>query len=344
MRSPSMKLAKSFKNLGSHITVNNIPILTTILIFIIMYGTASTIFPGFLSVYNFVNIFKAIAYIGIIAVGMTFVILSGGIDLSVGSMVAFVSIFIAKLTNVYMMPSWISILICLAIGILMGFLFGSLITLFELPPFLVTLVGMFLLRGLAYMIHQGTLSIQNDPFISFMKKTGIKMGPANLSLYVMIFFIVLIAGILVGRYTRFGRTVYAIGGNEKSAVMMGLPVTKSKIAIYTINGFLSALGGVVFTIHMASGKPHNALGLELDVIASVVIGGTLLSGGSGYVVGSFFGVLIYGLVFKLPSYISSFREWWAQILVGLLVMVFILIQNYLSRNSTKIAKKRAMQS
>lgn len=339
-----MKNPKFFKTLSSHVTVNNIPILTTILIFLIMYGTASAVFPGFLSAYNVVNIFKAIAYIGIIAVGMTFVILSGGIDLSVGSMVAFVSIFIAKLTNVYMLPSWISILICLGIGILMGFIFGSLITHFELPPFLVTLVGMFLLRGLAYMVHQGTLSIQNDPFISFMKKTGIRMGPANLSLYVMIFFIVLIAGILVGRYTKFGRTVYAIGGNEKSAVMMGLPVTKSKVAIYTINGFLSALGGVVFTIHMASGKPHNALGLELDVIASVVIGGTLLSGGSGYVVGSFFGVLIYGLVFKLPSYISSFREWWAQILVGLLVMLFILIQNYISRNSTKIAKKRALQS
>jgi len=344
IRRLSMKLSKFFRAAGSRITVNNIPILTTILIFLLMYGTASIIFPGFFSVYNFVNIFKAIAYIGIIAVGMTFVILSGGIDLSVGSMVAFVSIFIAKWTNVYGMPSWIAILICLCIGIFMGFLFGSLITHFELPPFLVTLVGMFLLRGLAYMIHQGTLSIQDDPFISFMKRTGIKIGPANLSLYVMAFFVVLILGIAVGRYTKFGRTVYAIGGNEKSAIMMGLPVTKSKVAIYTLNGFLSALGGVVFTIHMASGKPHNALGLELDVIASVVIGGTLLTGGSGYVIGSFFGVLIYGLVFKLPSYISSFREWWAQILVGLLVMGFILIQNYISRNSAKIARKRALQS
>lgn len=324
------------------ISVNNIPILTTVLIFIIMYTTASLMFPGFLSVYNFVNIFKAIAYIGIIAVGMTFVILSGGIDLSVGSMVALVSIFIAKMTNEYMVPSWISIIICLLFGIFMGTIFGSLITHFELPPFLVTLVGMFLLRGLAYVTHQGTLSIQDDPFISFMKKTGIKMGPANLSLYVMVFFMVLIAGIILSRYTKFGRTVYAIGGNEKSAIMMGLPVKKSKVAIYAISGFLSALGGVVFTIHMASGKPHNALGLELDVIASVVIGGTLLSGGSGYVIGSFFGVLIYGLVFKLPSYISAFREWWAQILVGLLVMGFILIQTYISRNSAKLARKRAM--
>ena len=330
---------KNFK-----VTVNNIPILTTILIFLVMYTAASIIFPGFFSLYNFVNIFKATAYIGIIAVGMTFVIISGGIDLSVGSVVAFTSIFIAKMTSVYMMPSWISMLICLAIGLIMGFVVGCLITYFELPPFLVTLVMMFLMRGLAYMVHSGTLSIQQDPFIGFMKKTGIKIGAGNLSLYVLIFFIVLLIGVVLSKYTKFGRTVYAIGGNEKSAIMMGLPVKSSKVLINTMSGFLSALGGIVFTIHLASGKPHNALGLELDVIASVVIGGTLLTGGSGYVIGSFFGVLIYGLVFKLPSYISSFREWWAQILVGLLVLGFILIQTYITSNSAKLMRKQKTKS
>ena len=332
-----MNRKRSLKNLRP--TVNNIPILTTVFIFLLMYTAASLLFDGFFSLYNFVNIIKAVAYIGIIAVGMTFVIISGGIDLSVGSVVAFTSIFIAKMTNIWSYPSWLSMLICLGIGILMGYTVGVLIAHFELPPFLVTLVMMFLMRGLAYMVHQGTLSIQSDPFINFMKRTGLKFGPARLSLYVMIFFLVLLMGIIISRYTKFGRTVYAIGGNEKSAVMMGLPVLRSKVLIYTISGFLSALGGIVFTIHVASGKPHNALGLELDVIASVVIGGTLLSGGSGYVIGSFFGVLIYGLVFKLPSYISSFREWWAQILVGLLVLGFILIQTYITRNSSKLAKR-----
>jgi ribose/xylose/arabinose/galactoside ABC-type transport system permease subunit len=333
-----MSIIKKIKNY--RVNVNSIPILTTIFIFFIMYMAASLMFTGFFSLYNFVNIFKAIAYIGIIAVGMTFVIISGGIDLSVGSVVAFTSIFIAKMTSVYMVPSWISILICLAIGILLGFTVGCLISFFELPPFLVTLVMMFLMRGLAYMVHQGTISIQEDPFINFMKKTGIKVGAGNFSLYVLVFFVVLLAGIIVSRYTKFGRTVYAIGGNEKSAILMGLPVKSSKVLIYTINGFLSALGGVVFTIHLASGKPHNALGLELDVIASVVIGGTLLTGGSGYVIGSFFGVLIYGLVFKLPSYIPAFREWWAQILVGVLVLGFILIQTYISQNSARFTRKK----
>ncbi len=321
-----MKRSKLTESNLFSININNIPILATVGIFLLMYSAASIAFPGFFSLYNFVNIFKANAFLGIIAVGMTFVIISGGIDLSVGSVVAFTSIFIAKMYEAYQVPTWASMLICLAIGTLMGLVAGCLITLFDLPAFLVTLVNMFLMRGLAYVVHQGTISINKDPFLTFMKRTGIKVGAGNFSLYVLIFFLILIAGILLARYTRFGRNVYAIGGNEDSAVLMGLPVKRTKILIYTMNGFLAALGGIVFTIHLASGKPHNTVGLELTVIASVVIGGTLLTGGSGRVIGTFFGVLIYGLVFKLPAYISSFREWWAQIMVGVLVLVFILIQ------------------
>lgn len=317
------------------ISANNIPIITTISIFVLMYAVASILFPGFFSAYNFVNIFKATAYFGIIAVGMTFVIISGGIDLSVGSVVAFVTIFIAKMYEAYAVPTWASMLICLAIGVILGFMVGCLITFFELPPFLVTLVTMFLMRGLAYMVHQGTISINDDPFITFMKRTGIRVATGTLSLYVLVFAVILVAGILLSRYSRFGRTVYAIGGSENSAVLMGLPVNRTKILIYTLSGFLAALGGVVFTIHLASGKPHSSVGLELNVISAVVIGGTLLTGGSGRVIGTFFGVLIYGLVFKLPAYIPSFREWWAQILVGVLVLTFILIQTAVTMKTAK---------
>jgi ribose/xylose/arabinose/galactoside ABC-type transport system permease subunit len=176
-----------------NLSVNNIPIITTISIFLLMYTIASAVFPGFLSLYNFVNIFKANAYVGIIAVGMTFVILSGGIDLSVGSVVAFTSIFIAKMYEVNGTPTWVSMLICLVIGLVLGLTMGCLITFFKLPEFLVTLVAMFLMRGLAYVVHQGTISINEDPFIGFMKKTGIKVGAGNLSLYVWIFLAVLIS-------------------------------------------------------------------------------------------------------------------------------------------------------
>ena len=151
----------------------------------------------------------------------------------------------------------------------------------------------------------------------------------------------LIIGIYVSAKTKFGRTLYAIGGNVNSSILMGLPVKRTKMTVYTINGFLAALGGVMFTIHLASGKPHAALGLELDVIATVVIGGTLLTGGAGYMIGTFLGVLMYALVFKLPSYISAFREWYAQILVGVLVLIFILIQTYVTSNSSKLIKKNA---
>ncbi len=318
-------------------SINNAPIITTMALFVVMYAIASIAFPGFFSVYNLINIFKANAYVGIIAVGMTFVIISGGIDLSVGSVVAFTSIFIAKMYEAYHMPTWISMLICLPIGAALGFLVGCLIAVFKLPEFLVTLVAMFLMRGIAYMVHQGTISINDDPFISFMKRTGIEAGAGNLSLYVFIFFLILLGGILVSRYTKFGRNVYAVGGDESSAVLMGLPVMRTKIAVYTLSGFLAVVGGIVFTIHMASGKPHNTIGLELNVISAVVIGGTLLSGGSGRVIGTLFGVLIYDLVFKLPAYISAFREWWAQILVGALVLVFILIQTFVTGRMAKLS-------
>ncbi len=329
-------MSESRKNGRNPFSINNAPIITTMALFVFMYAIASISFPGFFSAYNLINIFKANAYIGIIAVGMTFVILTGGIDLSVGSVVAFTSIFIAKMYEAYQMPTWISMLICLPIGIVLGFTVGCLIAVFKLPEFLVTLVAMFLMRGIAYMVHQGTISINDDPFITFMKRTGIEVGAGNLSLYVLVFILVLVAGILVSKYTKFGRNVYALGGDESSAILMGLPVMRTKIAVYTLSGFLAVLGGIVFTIHMASGKPHNAIGLELNVISAVVIGGTLLSGGSGRVIGTLFGVLIYDLVFKLPAYISAFREWWAQILVGILVLVFILIQTFVTRRMAKL--------
>ena len=322
-----------------HFTVQNVPILTTLFVFLLTYSLASFIFPGFFNLYNFVNIFKANAYIGVIAVGMTMVIISGGIDLSVGSTVAFTTILIAKMNSAYMVPCWITSLISLVIGTILGLIIGYLISTYELPPFLVTLVAMFLMRGLAYMVHEGTISIKEDPFIDFMKSVGIRVGAGNMSLYVFIFFIVLIIGIYITTRTQFGRSIYAIGGNENSAILMGLPVKRVKITIYMINGFLAALGGVIFTIHLASGKPHAGLGLELDVIATVVIGGTLLTGGAGYVIGTFFGLLMYALVFKLPSYISDFREWYAQILVGVLVLAFILIQTYITTHSSKLTNK-----
>ena len=187
MRSDRVTRHRTFR-----FTVQNIPILTTLFVFVLSYSTASFVFPGFFNLYNFVNTFKADAYIGVIAVGMTLVIISGGIDLSVGSTVAFTSIFIAKMNSAYMLPCWVSSLICLVIGTVLGWVIGYLISTYKLPPFLVTLVAMFLMRGLAYMVHEGTISIKQDSFINFMKSTGIQVGASNMSLYVFIYFIVLI--------------------------------------------------------------------------------------------------------------------------------------------------------
>jgi ribose/xylose/arabinose/galactoside ABC-type transport system permease subunit len=194
--------------------------------------------------------------------------------------------------------------ICLGLGAMFGMIMGSLIHFFELPPFLVTLVGMFLARGLAFLVSLNAIPIKH-PTVDAIIDFGIPLGfRAWLPATAMIFIAVTLVGIYLQHYTRFGRNTYAIGSSEQSAVLMGLPVGRTKILVYTFNGLLSALAGVVYSLYTSSGYPLACVGLELDVIAAVVIGGTLLSGGSGYVAGTLIGVLILGLIRPL----LRFRE------------------------------------
>jgi simple sugar transport system permease protein len=151
-------------------------------------------------------------------------------------------------------------------------------------------------------------------------------GGSFVSLNGVIFIVVVLAGIVLAHYTRFGRTVYAIGGNEQSAVLMGLPVGRTKVLVYTLNGFCSALAGVVFTFYMLSGYGLHALGMEMDAIAAVVIGGTLLSGGVGYVLGTLFGVLILGTIQTLIIFQGTLSSWWTKIVIGVLLLLFCLLQ------------------
>jgi simple sugar transport system permease protein len=148
-----------------------------------------------------------------------------------------------------------------------------------------------------------------------------------------VFVVVLLAGLWIAHLTRFGRNVYAIGGSESSAVLMGLPVARTKVLIYALSGFCAALGGVVFTVQAQSGNPLNGFGMELDAIAAVVIGGTLLSGGVGQVAGTLLGVLIYGTILTAPDYLSGFDSSWQRIAIGGLLLVFIILQRFLSRAS-----------
>jgi ribose/xylose/arabinose/galactoside ABC-type transport system permease subunit len=304
-------------------TRQHIPLLATAAVWILLYVAAGLYFERFFTPRVFINFFKNNAVLGVAAVGLTFVILSGGIDLSVGAMVAFTSVVIAVLVErrgVHPLPA---MAIALGAGAALGALMGCLIAFFKLPPFLVTLAGMFLARGLALVINKESIGITH-PFYARLRDFNFNY----FHIPAAVFIAVVILGIYVARYTRFGRTVYAIGGNENSAALMGLPVRTAKVLIYTLSAFCSSLAGVVFTISQSQGYAQTAVGLELDAIAAVVIGGTLLTGGIGSVFGTLLGVLILAIIQTAITF-QNFNSWWTKIVIGILLLAFILLQKAL---------------
>ena len=282
---------------------------------------------GFAEPQVFLNLFIDNGYLLVAAVGATFVILSGGIDLSVGSVIGFTTMLTAWLVEKQGLPliagrspsRW-------RVGAFGGFLMGYVIHNFEIQPFIVTLAGLFLFRGLCLVISKESISI-TDPAVSSLAQAQVPLGGgASCRSARSSSLVVLAAAFYVLHYTRFGRRVYAIGGNEQSALLMGLPVGGTKIAVYTVSGFCSALAGLLFTLYIQSGDPLHAVGMELDAIAAVVIGGTLLTGGSGYVLGTLFGVLVLGLIKSIIQFEGTLSSWWTKIATGVLLFAFILIQ------------------
>jgi ribose/xylose/arabinose/galactoside ABC-type transport system permease subunit len=320
-----------------------IPLLATAFVLLALYVAGGLSFPKFFSLRVAVNLFGDNAFLGIAAVGATFVILSGGIDLSVGSVVAFTSILISTMVGEWHIHPLAAIALSLCIGALLGGGMGCLIQLFELPPFLVTLAGMFLVRGLGFVVRAESLGINHPFFVEKVNETlaiplNAKVSlPFTATCYAVIFLL----AIVVAHYTKFGRSIYALGGDEPSARLMGLPVARTKILIYTVSGLCSAMAGVVYAFYTQSGNPASCVGLELDAIAAVVIGGTLLSGGVGFMAGTLMGVLILGLIQTLITFQGNLNTWWTRIVVGLLVLLFILLQNLISFVSGRlsVAKK-----
>jgi simple sugar transport system permease protein len=266
---------------------------------------------------------------------MTFVILSGGIDLSVGSVIALTTMVSASLVEKHGWSPGIVIPLVLVMGTAFGAFMGLLIERFRLQPFIVTLAGMFLARGLCYLISIDSISITNE-FYSEVSQSRIPIwGEASVSISAVIAVVVLLAAIFIAHCTPFGRAVYAIGGSENSAMLMGLPVRRTLVGVYTLSGFCSALAGVIFTFYMLSGYGLHAIGLELDAIAAVVIGGTLLTGGVGYVAGTLFGVLMLGIIQTLISFDGTLSSWWTRIVVGALLFVFCLLQRFFTSRTPR---------
>jgi ribose/xylose/arabinose/galactoside ABC-type transport system permease subunit len=303
-----------------------LPILITGGVLLALVLAAGLHFDKFLTLRVAMNLLADNAFLGVVAVGMTFVILTGGIDLSVGSMVGLSSIMAATLVQKAHLHPAIGLAIPLLCGVLLGAFHGFLISRYSLPPFLVTLAGLFFCRGVALGISQESMQIDH-PFFTALTGWSVALpGKASLTVPPLIFLFVLVAGMVIARQTAYGRAVYAVGGNAASARLMGLPVSRTIISTYVLSGFCAALGGAVFTLYTSSGNAISGTGLELDAIAAVVIGGTLLSGGYGSVFGTLLGVSILGVVQTAITFQGTLSSWWSRIVVGVLLLAFMLVQ------------------
>jgi len=318
-----------------------LPLSATIILFFIAYALGAVYLPGMRDTQVFLNLFNQSPYLLVSVIGETLVVISGGIDLSVGGIVALTSTASAALLRVGWGP-WVVMLLMLVIGTVMGAIMGYFITYLKVQPFIATLAGMWIGRGLAYFISNESIAI-NDRIYVLLASTKILIpGLSNvvtqkgayITPSVVVAMIVFVVAIYMAHYTRIGRTIYSIGGNsganEQSAILMGLPVNRTKVLVYTFNGFCSALAGIFLSIYTRSGQGLLGNTMELTVIAAVVIGGTTLTGGEGYVFGALFGVLITILIQTMIQIQGTLITWWTLITVGLITLFFIGLQSIIA--------------
>lgn len=337
-----MGIFESKTNTKRKINSNTFLLMITILLFLAMYISGMIIFEegGFAKPQMFLNLFISNAGLLVIAVGQTIVMITGGIDISVGSVTALVCMAVANQMENHGASAYMAVAIALGIGLLYGIVQGFLISYLEIQPFIVSLAGLFFGRGLTSMISTDMISIKNETFLAWAKyriylpigsysRKGI-FHPAYIYPTVVIALIIVFIIAIIMKFTKFGREVYAIGGNAQSAMMMGLNVRKTKFKAYILNGFLAGCGGFLFCLNSCSGFVEQAKGLEMDAISASVIGGTLLSGGVGTPFGTIFGVLIKGTISSLITTQGSLSSWWVRIVLSALLCFFIVLQAVIS--------------
>ena len=316
-------------SLGKRMRGRYLSPLASLVLFVVMFTVVVARYDFASPTQVFLNLLVDNAYLIVLAVGMTFVILTGGIDLSVGSVVALSTVIVATTLRAgWPMP--LAVLLVLIVGPALGLLMGLVIEYFDVQPFIATLAGMFLARGLCYVISVDTLPIK-DPTLR-------ELGLHYVYLYedkfirwtVVIALVVVVVAAYVLHQTRFGRTVYAIGGNRQSAQLMGLNASRARVSVYAISGLCASLAGLLLAVQKLSGYSLNGIGLELDAIAAAVIGGVLLSGGVGFVLGSVIGVLVLGTIQTFVT-AANLDSYWTRIMTGVLLLVFVLVQRVLVR-------------
>ena len=326
----------------SRIGSNTVMLMITIALFILLYGAGCLMYADkeFGRLQNFLNVMINNAGLIIVACGVTCVMLTGGIDISVGSVVAMTCMFMSVGLAEWGMSSGALIALILLIGVVFGAVQGFCIAYLEIQPFIVTMAGLFFARGMTAVISTQQVSVPFESWFgqlsqikceipfgigAYLNKKGVLVTP-YVRITMVIALIVALVTFLMLRYTKFGRSLYAVGGNQQSAALMGLNVKKTRMLSHVLCSFYATLGGLCFCLNTMCGTPTQATGLEMDAISSAVIGGTLLTGGVGNVVGTLFGVLINGTISSLVKFNGKLVASWANIITAVLLCFFILLQ------------------
>ena len=343
------KLAK-IKNPFKGMTDTNLLLTITIAIFLVMY-VCSVVFlgEGFTKPQTFFNILNANAALIILSCGLSLVMITGGIDISVGGVTALVSMCCAVNLDMQGGNIFTAILIALGIGLAFGVVQGFLVAYLEIQPFIVTLAGMFFARGMTTIVNSKPFNVVNEsfvklkdthvivPFFGTTNRKGIYVD-AYVSIGVIVALIVVAVLFVVLRWTKTGRSFYAVGGNAQSALMLGVNVKRVKFLSHVICSLLAGIGGFVFFMFVGSGSPLHATGMEMDAIASSIIGGTMLTGGVGNIIGTFFGVLSLRTIQNVVSSLGFNEAWWTGITIAAMLCLFLVIQSIVMARKKKALK------
>ena len=334
-----MSFINRMKDKSKNMTDTNLLLLITIVVFFAMYiGAILFQGKGFLKPQTFFNILNANASLIILSCGMSLVMITGGIDISVGGVTALVSMCCAVYLDYHNGNVFVAVLIALAIGLAFGLVQGFLVAYLDIQPFIVTLAGMYFARGMTTIVNTNPFNVQNEAFVA-LKETRVivpgfgsvnKLGkyvPAYIEIGVVVALLIVIVLFCVLRWTKLGRSFYAVGGNSQSALMLGINVKKTRFISHLLCGLLAGVGGFVYFMHVGSGSASHASGMEMNAIASSIIGGTMLTGGVGNIIGTFFGVLSLSTIQNIVSSAGLDQAWWTGITIAAMLCLFLVIQS-----------------
>ncbi len=310
------------------------PLFAALAAFVVAVALSSLRHPGLFSFGVFANLLDDNAVLGFAALGTTGVLLAGGLDLSIGAVSAFASIALAKLCATSALGAPLAMLVVVLGGATFGALQGWTIERLGLPAFIVTLAGMFLARGLALSIEIESISVA-DPTIGALSSFRAGLGSFAIGTSALAWIAATLAAVWVLALSRFGRRVYAVGGAPRAALLFGLPVSSTRIALYATSGACAALAGIAYVVYGSSGSATSGSGLELDALAAAVVGGTSLAGGVGGVFGTFVGVCLFGWIQNVILFEGTLGSGWTRVAAGTLLLAFVGVQSFLRRSANR---------